>query len=779
MRKRKLLFTLLALASGAFLDGSGAMAQSGGWDAVYNQTQTTSDDWTPITAGSTSGMTLGSSGNTTYYYVKGSYNFGSATNYGVSGLKIQGTVYLYIPYGSTINCVGGHANGATGAGAGIELAAGTPTNTLYIIGGGTVKATGGNAANGGNGAAGTDAGYSYDSWTSTGAGGKGGDGGGGAGAGIGTRGGNGGTGGAGGEGKTYTNWHQNPGTNGSNGGNGATAGAMGTLYVANGITVTATGGATGTSGGAGGQRGKAAIDDDESWNYTMAGGGGGGGGAYGGAAANIGTGGPGGGGGGGGAGGAMEADDYNLTTVSAQGGYGAYNLDGSRAGNGAAGDCNEWSFNNGWVNQNSDFEGDDFTESGNVAMGYAGSHGSNGGAASAGTQNTGNLTYNITYNPIRTNINGMTGATPKSLTVTYSPSSATDIVLPRNEDGFQWVLSTYGKSCAPDGVTASEFATATKAYYGGDISESSLRTIVLGHVYGNLVFQELLTRLDIAPTGNNEQALLECKTAGYPIDVRLMDRTIYRDNHWNTICLPFNMTSDQISTSPLKGATIYKMNETVTGYYPSGQVNKEGYQVFDYGYPVLLFWFDNVDVTASGTILQAGKPYLVKWAEGDAFTADGNYKDNTEDGGSRHELDFEGMTITQTVGGSWTGAGTTNGNVIFQGTLSQSATLLAGNKTRLVLGVKDGKDKLYYPSKNMNVRACRGYFIIPDAAVSTSSAPEIVMGFDDGETTSIQVVKDSGLTVQGSDTYYNLNGQRLTAPQKGINIINGKKVVIK
>ena len=28
-----------------------------------------------------------------------------------------------------------------------------------------------------------------------------------------------------------------------------------------------------------------------------------------------------------------------------------------------------------------------------------------------------------------------------------------------------------------------------------------------------------------------------------------------------------------------------------------------------------------------------------------------------------------------------------------------------------------------------------------------------------------------------SDTIYNLSGQRLTAPQKGINIINGKKVV--
>ena len=753
------------------------MAQSAGWDAVYAQTQTGSDDWTPITSGNTNGMTLGSSGNTTYYYVKGSYNFGSATNYGVSGLKIQGTVYLYIPYGSTINCVGGHANGATGAGAGIELAAGTPTNTLYIIGGGTVTATGGNAANGGNGADGTDADYSYNSWTRTGAGGKGGDGGGGAGAGVGTRGGNGGTGGAGGEGKEYNNWHQNPGTDGSNGGNGATAGAMGTLYVANDITLNATGGSKGTSGGAGGSFGKSAVDDDVSWNYTMAGGGGGGGGAYGGAAANIGTGGPGGGGGGGGAGGAMEGDDYNLTTVYAPGGYGAYNLDGSRAGNGNDSYCNEWAMNNGYVKQNSGFEGEDFTETGDVAMGSAGSYGSNGSAASAGTSNTGNLTYNITYNPVRTNINGKTGSTLNPLNVTYSPSAATDIVLPKNADGFQWVLSTYGKSCAPNGTTDSEFASATKEYYGGNLATTTERTIVLGHVYGDLVFQELPTRLNMLNSGSNEQELTEYLTVGYPITVRLEDRTIYRDNHWNTICLPFDMTKSQIATSPLKGATIYKLNESVTGYYPSGQVNKSPYQQYDYGYPVLLFWFDNVDVTASGTILQAGKPYLVKWAEPTEFTADGNYKDNTNDGNSRHELDFEGVTVTQTTGGSWTGAGTTNGNVIFQGTLSQSATLTAGDKTRLVLGVNDGKDKLYYPSKNMNVGACRGYFIIPEAAAA--GAREMVMSFDEeGETTSISVPLNDHKQII-TDDIFNLNGQRLNAPKKGVNIVNGKKVVIK
>ena len=110
--------------------------------------------------------------------------------------------------------------------------------------------------------------------------------------------------------------------------------------------------------------------------------------------------------------------------------------------------------------------------------------------------------------------------------------------------------------------------------------------------------------------------------------------------------------------------------------------------------------------------------------------------------------------------------------VTFQGTFSSSATLYAGDKTKLILGADN---KLYYPSKNINVGACRGYFIIPDAA---ANARGVVMGFDDGETTSIQTINVTPNSQQDAPVY-NLNGQRLNAPKKGINIVNGKKVLVK
>ena len=52
------------------------------------------------------------------------------------------------------------------------------------------------------------------------------------------------------------------------------------------------------------------------------------------------------------------------------------------------------------------------------------------------------------------------------------------------------------------------------------------------------------------------------------------------------------------------------------------------------------------------------------------------------------------------------------------------------------------------------------------------------MSFDDEMTTAIQTPKLNNGS-KDSDNFFNLNGQRLSAPQKGINIVNGKKVLVK
>ena len=89
MTKRLLLIIALLCAF-----AQGARAQNS-WDEVYAMTQTTSANWTAL-AGSTTGQTLGSVGNTTYYYANSNLSF-TNSNAGGSGLTIRGTVYFTSP----------------------------------------------------------------------------------------------------------------------------------------------------------------------------------------------------------------------------------------------------------------------------------------------------------------------------------------------------------------------------------------------------------------------------------------------------------------------------------------------------------------------------------------------------------------------------------------------------------------------------------------------------------------------------------------------------------
>ena len=60
--------------------------------------------------------------------------------------------------------------------------------------------------------------------------------------------------------------------------------------------------------------------------------------------------------------------------------------------------------------------------------------------------------------------------------------------------------------------------------------------------------------------------------------------------------------------------------------------------------------------------------------------------------------------------------------------------------------------------------------------VETGTARALAVASDAIETTGINNVQNSGIKAQG---YYNLNGQRVSNPTKGLYIVNGRKVVVK
>ena len=62
--------------------------------------------------------------------------------------------------------------------------------------------------------------------------------------------------------------------------------------------------------------------------------------------------------------------------------------------------------------------------------------------------------------------------------------------------------------------------------------------------------------------------------------------------------------------------------------------------------------------------------------------------------------------------------------------------------------------------------------------LNNPSGAKVMFHFDDDTTTGIEDITIDGEN-KGNDTFYNLNGQRVSNPQRGIYIHNGKKVIIK
>lgn len=204
---------------------------------------------------------------------------------------------------------------------------------------------------------------------------------------------------------------------------------------------------------------------------------------------------------------------------------------------------------------------------------------------------------------------------------------------------------------------------------------------------------------------------------------KTVDVTINRTlvaNKWNTLCLPFDVTAEQIKN-------ILKAEGMVREYADEDVTNQT-------------IIFKKVE----GNMI-AGVPYLIK---------------PTEDITS---LAFEGVTITETEGNC-------KGNIYsIWGTFGKYAMKTDG--TELFL---NAAGKFVAPAEATNkIRGFRAYFMVPKG----SSAAALNINID-GETTGINNI-ETNATVNGK--VYNLNGQyvgnSLNGLKKGIYVVNGKKVI--
>ena len=221
--------------------------------------------------------------------------------------------------------------------------------------------------------------------------------------------------------------------------------------------------------------------------------------------------------------------------------------------------------------------------------------------------------------------------------------------------------------------------------------------------------------------------------------VTLTGRTLYKDGDWNTLCLPFNASL----TGVFADATLMELD--VEGTYDTDK--KTG---FDDSDGTLYLYFKNA------TSIEAGKPYIIKWASGSNITSPA----------------FSEVTINSTMDD----VVSADGYFAFVGTYSPHV-YTETNKSILFLG---SGNSLYYPLSGARVNACRAYFqLCGITAGDILSGVKMYFG-DEDDATSID---HSTLTIDHyeEDTWYDLSGRKLSGKpsQKGFYIYNGRKEAVK
>ena len=127
---------------------------------------------------------------------------------------------------------------------------------------------------------------------------------------------------------------------------------------------------------------------------------------------------------------------------------------------------------------------------------------------------------------------------------------------------------------------------------------------------------------------------------------------------------------------------------------------------------------------------------------------------------------------TYIVPATFTTEGLPVGNLL-RGSATKSAELEA-NTAYILSGGK------FHKNNAGTMPAGKAY--LPAVAVSiTTSAPQLAIIFDDGQTTAIKDVRANSQQPTANNQWYDLSGRKLNGmpSQKGLYIINGKKIVIK
>jgi len=205
-----------------------------------------------------------------------------------------------------------------------------------------------------------------------------------------------------------------------------------------------------------------------------------------------------------------------------------------------------------------------------------------------------------------------------------------------------------------------------------------------------------------------------------------INRTLYKDGCFNTLCLPFSLTTEEIAAHPkLSGCQLYTFDHA----------DQIGDALID------------VYMTEANAI-EAGVPYLIKWANtGEVMTS----------------LTFNSVTITTATGQS---VGE-EGHILFVGNIATAALTINDHNTLFV----GGNNTLYWPNTDLGLKGFRAYFAVPAGGpsavrkgtpariVTVQNATTDVESIQHSEVSIQKIIRDGRVYILRDGKHYNVLGE--------------------
>ena len=268
-----------------------------------------------------------------------------------------------------------------------------------------------------------------------------------------------------------------------------------------------------------------------------------------------------------------------------------------------------------------------------------------------------------------------------------------------------------------------------------------------GRLDGQCIRPVVNRLIELAANEDNSEVINNAANDGGTYDVKLCDRTLYKDGTWNTLCLPFSLNEDQIETMLESPQQIKTLSSTE----------------FDPETGTLTLNFEEA------TSIWAGMAYIIKWNPSEN-PDNSDYSDYSENSELRNPI-FSGVTLSDT----YTSYVTEYAEFI--GTTSP-VTLAAGDRTVLYLGANN---TLYSPSVDKVIKSCYAYFKLMGGITAGDKANQVRsfrLNFGDGEATDISLFETDS---QQDAEWYTIDGRRMNGKPtaKGLYINKGQKLFIK